>query len=541
MANIPTYDQPELGLRPSEVGAEAFAAAGRRGAGFFNQAGEALSNAGARLGTSVKIAGDSYVNAVTHQQVIDGQATATQTYDNLLAQKDAAIKSIDPDDPHYGTKVELAIKQWREENVEPAFENFQKGFTTQEGSGWAASRVDQMRQHLDLQTNSEIAQASRIGISNSVKTTISTASNTAFRDPTSVPMLIDQLKHSVTSIVGSSPIKGIDVAKVNEEVLEPGIKRIVHAAATSSIINSPDPEAAAAEWSRRYPEYVDGTESAQLAKAAKIQSKTNRNLDLAIQNEQKRAQDYAVTSTLNDSFSNHVTFDQTGKANIDAQFVHDVNDLPKKFPNSPLAWEKKKELGEWIAHQQKTPNGGTTDPTTASALDARMFDPNNPTTEVDLRKAQVDGKLSNHDFAIRDGLVKARDAQPIKDPTFKTAMAAAKEIIEPKMGGVGLGSPEKYVGFLHNFMGQYLALSREGKLPANALDLNDPKSLISTTMQQYKPSLGAVISGNGGVAAAAPAAPAAPPKEKTISTKAEYDALPSNADFVMNGKKYTKP
>src|SRR5581483_9517027 len=103
-------------------------------------------------------------------------------------------------------------------------------------------------------------------------------------------------------------------------------------------------------------------------------------------------------------------------------------DLPKT--GAPNAWKMKEELGNWIEKQQKDPSGGTTDAATLQQLDSRLFDADNPTTVMDLRRAQVAGKLSNRDFSMREGLIKERDSEPIKNPIFKAATDQAKALIE---------------------------------------------------------------------------------------------------------------
>ena len=79
-------------------------------------------------------------------------------------------------------------------------------------------------------------------------------------------------------------------------------------------------------------------------------------------------------------------------------------------------------------------------------------------------------------------------------------------------------------------------------LPPNALDLNDPKSLISQTITSYRSPMAQTIQGNGGVGApTAPAVSAAPKGAAEISSKADYDRLPPGAVFMHKGKQFVKP
>jgi hypothetical protein len=368
-------------------------------------------------------------------------------------------------------------------------------------------------------------------------------SNTAFNDPSAVPAMLDAVDHSVDGVLGANPnVKGPDAARVKLEVGEKVRETIAKAGAYGVINNAGDPEAALKAYVAR-PEiapYVNGAELEQFAKAASTQARTNLLLNKQIEVAQKQQDSLAVEQTHAKVMSDNVTVDQqTGRVDIKPQFFKDALDIAKKYPNAPNAASTVQTLLSWGEAQQKKEIATASDPDTASVLTARMFDANNPTSEIDIRKAQVEHKLSNADAQPMIELVRTLQADPIKDQAFKYAADQAKAQIEGVLPGTKLMAAGKYPAFMQDFVTEYLKEKRAGTLPANALNMNDPKSLISQKLEPYKLSLGAGIAANGGVGTPPPAAPA---KTQTVTSKAQYDALPSGASFVDDkGRKFVKP
>src|SRR5262245_10213787 len=99
MAIIKPFQAPELGLRPSEEGVQAFAAAGRRLGAFSNQvagATEQVGHAFGRIGGGIAEAGQAVTDIVTHQQVSHGAATFAQLTDSLTNRWNDIAKNADP-------------------------------------------------------------------------------------------------------------------------------------------------------------------------------------------------------------------------------------------------------------------------------------------------------------------------------------------------------------------------------------------------------------------------------------------------------------
>jgi len=282
---------------------------------------------------------------------------------------------------------------------------------------------------------------------------------------------------------------------VKLEVGDKVIHDIIHAGAMGAIINAPDPEAAAAAWAKKYPDYVNGAESLQIAKAAEVQARSNRLL--AKQNDiaDKQIATMNVDKSRNQIWSDNVKIDPTtNRPTINPQFFKDAVQIPMKYQNAPNAIETAKTMLDWGEVQQSDKKIAS-DPGTVADLTQRLFSLDNPTTEVQLMKAQVDHKLSHDDFAPMLELVKTLQETPIKDPAFKDTLQAAKDSFTYAGSNTAddpMGSAN-YARFVQNFLPQYLSQSRAGTLQPNALDMRDPKSLISQSIAASKLSLQASV------------------------------------------------
>src|SRR5262245_26389185 len=177
MPNIKSYNTPELGLRPTEVGVEATAAVGRRAGTMFREAAGALQDLGNRIGSTVRDAGDAYVAYQEHREISAGAPNFAAMRDNLTTNWNETVKDADPNDPS-------TAKKFREEVMEPAIDKFKSGFTTQGGQNWAQSHTDSMRNHFFEKTSADMStMAGKAAIVNSTQT-INRLSNTTDRKST---------------------------------------------------------------------------------------------------------------------------------------------------------------------------------------------------------------------------------------------------------------------------------------------------------------------------------------------------------------------
>lgn len=407
MPKIEEFNPGNLALRPSEVGVEATAAAARRGGQFFNQIAEAKQQTGRNIGSGIASAGEAAVAIEDHREISTGAAKGVELFANLTNSKDEAIKGIDPNDPAYGQKVDAAMKQWREQTVEPALEQYQQGFNTQKSQAWAEHFIDQTRTHMWRESTADVSNAAALGVKNSARTIVNEASNTAINNPSSVDTLIGLTDHSIGGLVDSSPMKGVAGAAIRTEVAEKAKEQIVKAGAIGAIQKSSDPEATATDWIKRYPKYINGQEAQYLAQNARHQIQAR---DADDHRKEVRAKQEAkdVSEEVADAYRTNID-SADPKIKDDATAVQVLNDprlQPKDRANiiGYIKRQTKPETEVRVSRQttvdllrdMRDPDVDA-DKLMQKAWDARLMDPGKPgsMTESDFnsfRKEMIDRK-----------------------------------------------------------------------------------------------------------------------------------------------------
>lgn len=264
MPNIRGYDAPQdIGLRPTEVGIDATARAAQRIEASYSDAASAIRDVGNRAASTIRDVGDVAVKYVTHQEVSHGAATFAQLQADLTDKWNQTLKGADPND----TSV---AGRFNEEVMQPAMERFTSSFNTEGGQNFAMAQANALRMHMFNKTAGDMSTLAGEAVAVNVHKMTNAWTNTARSDPTSTQHLLDTADSSVDAVISSSPgLTGPAAAKVRGEVLQKTKEAIVKAGAIGAIESAADPEKAAATFAERYPDFINGQEIDQLAKAAK--------------------------------------------------------------------------------------------------------------------------------------------------------------------------------------------------------------------------------------------------------------------------------
>jgi hypothetical protein len=537
MANT-GFDAGNLRLVPTETGVEARAGTARRIGMFSNQLGSAedtlardterlageteqlgrqteqlgsekgaaLTNTGRVIGSSIDAAGEVAVKYAEHQEISHGAATFAKLQDSLTQQWNDQAKSADPNDRSVAANFQETV-------VKPALDNYQSAFNTEGGQRFAQAKVDSLQQHMTEKASADMSTLAGIAVKKNVSDTATAMSNTAFNDPSALPNLLANADHSISALVASSPnMSAVDAARVQAEVATSTKAAIVKSAAIGYI----EKTGAVPPWANdpKYASYINGPELKMFENAARSQQKVNALTDKQAQLAQRQLADQQVHASAAKTITDNVRVDpQTNQTTINPKFFKDALEIARKNPDAPNAAETVRTMLSWGEAQQNKERKVVTDPAAASAIDTNMFASDNPTSNMDILKAEAAGKLTRADAEIRIKIIDQRDKMPA-DPQFKLAMDGAKELIEGRSAGEKSLQAGKYASFMQQFLGDYQRQKNAGTLPANALSLRDPNSMISKMIEPNKSPLAASISGNGGVGPAPrndvmPAIPAA--------------------------------
>ncbi|HEX9213165.1 MAG TPA: hypothetical protein VF901_21870 [Bradyrhizobium sp.] len=477
MPNIREFQTPALGLRANETGVEATAAAARRVGAEYNEAGGSIAAGGAAIGQSIKIAGDLYDDHLTHQEISRGGLALAGMMGKKTEDWNTAAKGADPNDPTVANK-------FLQESLEPDLEKFKEGFTTQRSQQWAESHVDAFRQHMFVKTSADMASLAGEAIKANYRQTTNSLANTVRNDPTSLDFVLKTYEDTLTSVVGTSTnLKGADAGRIKTELLQKGKEELVKSAALGHI----EATGKMPPWSTdpKYSPYITPSELKQLEVAERHYATLNRSEQRAAEQDADRKARVQLHSDMNALELS--LYDDDGNLVASKDHIQKFREIVRANPVGANL-EPGRVSGMFngltrMIDRQNRVKASLDDDATRQDLTNRLFDPDNPTTMLQIGLAVNDGKLSQRSSKNLGAIVKAEETS-IKDPVMKVTMGGAKQLLGTDPVGAG-----NYASFVQVFLPQYIAQKRAGTLPANALDLKDPKSLISESMAPYKRTL----------------------------------------------------
>jgi hypothetical protein len=432
--------------------------------------------------SAIETAGNEYVKYQDHKEISHGAATAADLLVNLENDWNEQKKNADPNDPS-------VAKKFYETNVKPSLDQFKSAFTTENSQKYAEGIAEKYNQHFATKTAADMSSmAGQAAVLNAHKM-INSSSSAVYNDPSSLPTVLDVMKHSVGSIVDSSPTIDAETGqKVKGELLFKGQEAAVKAAVSGMIKQNPNVDLDAVQ--KKYGEYLQPGEIKMFQAAAQRQAKTDASQARQDQILQKQQADLKVHQDATKVMTDNMRINPLdGKIMIDPKFFSDSLELARQNPDAPSAAATARTLLDFGDSQQNKERKIVTDQSVRQDLTDRMFSPDKPTTSLELMKAQIDGKLSDHDFTTMDRMVKEMAESPLKGPVWQNTLTAAKDSLIVNVPGVkgkdnvGIAN---YSSFLQAFVPQYQAKARAGTLPPNALDTKDPTSMISQALQPYQ-------------------------------------------------------
>jgi hypothetical protein len=559
MPQIPEYNPRIGGLQPSERGTTAELQAARRTGAFYNEAAGMIS-AGARsqseaasdvarsasgVARDVSEAAIQQENFAGHREVSAGAASGAQLFANLSDQWDKTVKKADPNDPSVAAK-------FREQVLEPALEEFKGGYSnTDRGMQWSESWTERTRNHFFQKTSADMSTLAADAVAVNVRNLSNASQTTALKSPDfhTIDYLLGEADNSVGQIVDSSSLKGADSARVRTKLTEDMKEKIVKSGAMGAIQKSGDPEATADEFTKRYPNYITGDEARQFAAAARGAARLNNAEARAARSDAERAAKQDFRQKINA---------------LEGESIPDNPGDPPKMPQN--AFQRLRELSnhpgaefeagrlrttitqfETIADRQNKPEpmARVSHAATAKLLgdirDGKMADPGA------IYDQYRDGKLNNGDFNF---LLKAH--QDLRSPEGVSLNATRGEFF--KRYASSIDGAMDFAG--HSALGQQKlytfemdARRVENDLRTKGLDPHlayDPSSEFflgkPANLSKYHVSMQEGMKYQQQVSGEPDkSTDATPKKEPVVTSKEDYDRLPSGTNFTSGGKKFRKP
>lgn len=294
MPNIRENPGNPLTLDPTETGISALSTSAARTGGFYEQAGQALSETGRRAAGAIQAIGDEAVNHVTQQQVSAGAPLFAQALSNLDEQwnatvrggKDAQGNDVPPANPNDPT----IRAKFMQERLPDVLDALRGSFTTDKSQAYAEGQIDQLRNHFNIKTAADMSSRAHDVTKTNVDELTNTLSNAAYSDPTTAKTAIGMLQHSVAEMVAGSNMSAADASRISTETLFQSETAVVRAAAAGAI--ALNPEAGVKQFSApEYAKYLSGSDLHALEQQAKtVQSamRTDAVRTAALQKQQQQ-------------------------------------------------------------------------------------------------------------------------------------------------------------------------------------------------------------------------------------------------------------
>ena len=395
---------------------------------------------------------------------------------------------LDPNDP-------TIKQQFMEETLEPALQQFKSDsgfFTTEKSQQFAEQQIEHYRQHMEDKTSADMSTLAGIALKTNVQKTINNLSSMVASDPSSLEFALQSADHAIGAKVSSSPtLDATTAASVRSEVGLKAKQDIVRSAVIGMIQKNPNVDLDGIQ--QKYGDYINGAEMKMFQKTAQVQARSDAadgEVRCSAWPQKSIGRPECARRLRTKVITDNVSIDpQSGQPVINPKFFQQTLDLARKNPNAPSAAATVRTMLDWGESQQNKERKAVDDPTTVTGLTNRMFDPNKPTTEMDLMRAQTQGKVSDHTYTQLSGMVKQLQETPLKGPIYQDTMKAAHGSLVLNVPGIP-GKDDKgeqnYASFVQSFIPQYLSKFRDGSLPPNALDIKDPNSMISQAMAPFK-------------------------------------------------------
>lgn len=413
-----------------------------------------------------------------HREIGALSATGAHLMENYNKAWDDVAKNADPADPNALT---AAAKQFREETLEPALAKWQEGASTENAQRFAQSFADRFREHMFQRTAADIANHASDFVHTSIQETANANNNSLYRDASNLPLIFDNSDKSLSHLVQSSGVTAEQASKITNEI---GFKTkqsyvnsaiegaIAKGAPYQQIIDDP-----------KYKPYVNLQEIERYAREEKRQQREDQIQTRQMQLLQKQQAESDFHTAISKAHADNESFDPaTGKVIIGPRTIPQLQAARKAAADSGIDTSAVDTHISWVeAQQRERKEPVVSDPAVTADLDTRMFSANNPTTDVDIRKAEVAGKLNRYDASTRLNLLKALEDKPLTGPIFRDTIESVKGVLgsDPK-------GHEAFGKFVQQFIPEYQRMSRAGTLPPNALDVRDPDSMISQAMKPYR-------------------------------------------------------
>lgn len=495
---IAVYDAPEAGLRPTEIGVDATAAAARRVGAAYSESAQLTKEAGARIGSAIETAGKQAVDHITSAQVNLGAAA----FAGIVNDKTKEWHDINQAAGANGLANDPSVAKNFLDGLETKLQEFKGGFLTAGGQQWAEQHVESLRNHFYQKTAADQTTAANQAFAVNANNTVNGLTNAAFWGGGAKADVDKQLGYLETS-------------GLPRDMIEKSKAQIIRAGAMGGIKQN----ATVPDWVKEkpYSQYIDAADLKHLETAERQQQTQNRVVQKQQELYTKQENVQAVKDAHQQNRDENTVLDtSTGHYIINPAYFVNADKI-RKMPEGKDQGEHDIAWGR-AERDRKAPTVASNPDVHSDLLDRMVGQTDNPTTKI-----QIDLAENRNEITARDAQKMRRlltDYTSLRDPVTKAALDGAKALLGTDPVGRG-----NYAQFAQNFIPQYQALPPEQR--AGALDFTNKDSLISKMMKPLQRDLATkaidkVMQGAPQTAGAAPAAFTPPPGSSFNAARKQY-------------------
>ena len=478
MPAIKEYNSPNAagGLRINNSGISALEAEASQGVRMATQAASSTRQEGEAYGGAIKATGqvaqEAFDKYVVQPEISKGAAALAGYQDDLTTKWNTLAKGTDPND--------ATIKQkFMQDELEPALQKFNDSFQTAAGKKFAEDQSNAFRKHMFEKTTADVSTRAGEALVANITTMKNTLSNSVRQDPSSYEQASALVRASIKEQVANTPGLSVATAARIEGTLSTNIQSELAKATILGVAEKNPDQAQKMIDSGKFDKLIDGTEMSNMVK-------TMKNASRADQNYARIQQDRAEQDRSDKAKDGYVQQMYSGKGPLPS--VRQIA-LDPAFEGRPN--DRKAMLDLAMARSQQTPDAPVVQDNTATVneLASRLTDPTKNLSLNDLLKASHDKEITDATFNRLNTLRQAVDAEPLKNPAFKSVIDAGE--VQLSGSNTFMKDPEgdKLVSqWKLNVLPQLIQMQKAGKLSPADMDLGNPNSYISQSLAPFQRS-----------------------------------------------------
>lgn len=441
--NIAQFNSPVDTLDTSKASqaANELSSSARMEGSLYRQAGEDIKQGAATLGNAVEQ--HEYMTEVSQ-----GAAAGAALFNNTTAAWNKVASQ-----PGAGNDKNLQ-QNFLDNTLEPALQQYQNAFSTQQGQKWALDQVDHMRSHFYDKTSADMSSLAGEARLQDAKTALNQFGAAVYRDPTSADGAMTQFSSYVEELRKDSLFTTPEGSAKLDVFKNDGLNEISKVQIKSYADNINDPQgpakAKALLESGAHDKYIPPDEQAGLQKYIQEQVRQRRAQQdvnfLQQERAQKMQQQEITTNLFNRSYDK-----DTGV------FTFKKEDVAAIMANTNIPAETKLNIEGAV--KKIASDSAIDDPATIRNNAARLSSTStNPLTQDDLLSQMAQGKLDPSSYSFfNERLKQTPDAVAEKGALSNALTQVQKTILVAPAPGLPPSAEQRQneVAFTNWFMPAY--------------------------------------------------------------------------------------